>query len=64
MSENGFDTICPGCKYLAMDYNAKAEDYGCDGVGEYCNKSEYGVTRCPRAAQWRGYFKAKKGESK
>jgi len=60
---NGFDEICPGCKYRKISYEPKADDYGQDPFGCYCNKSEYGISRCPRAAEWRHYFARKrKGE--
>lgn len=59
----GFDIVCPGCKYQGMSYEPKAEDYGQDSVGYYCNKGEYGIERCPRAAQWRDYFKRKTGRN-
>ena len=55
-----FDRICSGCEYREMTYEPKAEDYGQDGVGYYCNRKEYDVERCPRASLWREYFKQKK----
>ena len=60
MSKTAFDIICPGCEYRELTYCAKAEDYGGDGVGWYCNKAEWGVEKCPRSAQWREYFKHEK----
>ena len=59
---NGFDRICPGCEYQQMSYEPKADDYGQDPIGYFCNRREYGVDRCPRAAQWRDYFRQRKGE--
>lgn len=58
---NGFDIICPGCEYQEMSYEPKADDYGQDPIGYFCNRREYGVNRCPRATQWRDYFRHRKG---
>lgn len=56
-TKSGFDVVCVGCEYRELSYSAKAEDYGEDGVGWYCNKEEWGVERCPRREQWREWFK-------
>ena len=55
-----FDVVCSGCKYRQLTYCAKAEDYGQDSVGWYCNKEEWGIVKCPRSAQWREYFNREK----
>lgn len=64
MESDGFKVVCAGCQYKEFDYCAKADEYGCDPISEYCNKAEYGIARCPRAAQWREWFKnhGKRGE--
>lgn len=57
---SGFDEICDCCEYREMSYEPKADDYGQDPFSYYCNRREYGVERCPRAKQWREYFRRQK----
>lgn len=57
MSVDPFDIICGGCEYRRIEYNSKAEDYGLGGFSNSCERREYGVERCPKAADWRRYFK-------
>lgn len=61
--DNLFDIVCSGCEYRQLTYCAKAEDYGQDGVGWYCNKEEWGVRKCPRSSEWKRMFqmRAKEG---
>ena len=54
------DYICEGCEYQEMFFCDKAEDYGGDGVGYYCNRKEYGVERCPNAHLWCDFFDRKR----
>ena len=55
-----FDIVCKGCRYRQLSYCGKADEYGFESVGYYCNKEEFGIEKFPRRAVWREYFKREK----
>lgn len=62
MSVDVSDLICGSCEWRRIDYDSKAEDYGFNGFSNRCVRREYGVERCPKAADWRRYFQENKDD--